>query len=170
MDFASGRFIDSFSDTCKNSSLSISTKKSEVMHHPVPRNQHLHWQKASECCGQHHLVSEAHSPELSSHYVVNAWRINRSAVFGIVHKNMCNQWDNTMETKIKVYQAVVLRTLLGEYCISTVFKESKPLSSIQFSNILSTKWHDNIPDTEIHCSNELFRIYPTLIQSSCQVT
>lgn len=168
VDFASGRFIDSFSDTCKNFSLTISTKKSKVMYHPVPRNQHLHWQIATECCGQNHLVPEAHSPELSSHYFVNAWRINHSAVFGILHKNMCNRWDNTLETKIKVYQAVVLGTLLGEYCISTVFKESKPLSSIHFSNILSTKCQDNIQmyTVVMNCSE----LFSTFIQLSCQVT
>ena len=111
------RSVDKFSEACNNFGLTISTKKTEVLHQPAPgkpyveSNITINGQRLNVVAKFTYLGST-----LSRNVViddeVNVRLAKASAAFGRLYKNVWNRRGITTVTKIKVYRAIVLTTLL----------------------------------------------------------
>ena len=100
---------------------------------------------------------------------VNARLAKASIAFGRLHKNVWNRRGITTETKIKVYRAMVLTTLLYGCETWTVYqRHARKLNHFHTTclrKILGIKWQDKIPDTEVLTTAGLPSIYTILMQS-----
>ena len=166
--------IDKFSNACNNFGLTISTKKTEVMHQPAPGKPYvepnitINGQRLNAVDKFTYLGST-----LSRNVViddeVNARLAKASAAFGRLHKNVWNRRRITTEAKIKVYRAVVLTTLLYGCETWTVYQRHvRKLNHFHTTCLrkrLGIKWHDKIPDTEVLTRADLPSIYTILMQS-----
>ena len=124
--------VDKFSGSCDNFGLTISTKKTEVMHQPAPGRP-------------------------------------GSVAFGRLYRNVWNRRGITIGTKIKVYRAIVLSTLLYGCETWTVYqRHAKKLNHFHTTclrKLLGIKWQDKIPDTEVLTRAGLPSIFTILMQS-----
>ena len=84
---------------------------------------------------------------------INSRLAKASAAFGRLNKNVWDRRGITTPTKIKVYKAVVLTTLLYGCETWTVYKRhSKKLNhfhTTRLRKLLNIKWQEKIPDTEV---------------------
>ena len=109
--------IDKFAEACNNFGLTISTKKTEVMHQPAPGKTYTEpnitingqWLNVVD---KYTYLGSTLSRNLVIDDEVNARCAKASAAFGRLHKNVLNRRGITLETKTKVYWAIVLTTLL----------------------------------------------------------
>jgi len=76
-----------------------------------------------------------------------------SAAFGRLRKTVWNRRGITLETKMKVYRAVVLPTLLYGCETWTVYsRHARKLNhfhTTRLRSIMNIKWHQRIPDTAV---------------------
>ena len=100
---------------------------------------------------------------------VNARLAKASAAFGRLHKNVWNRRGITLETKIKVYWAIVLTTLLYGGKSWIIYQcHARKLNYFHTTclrKLLHIKWQDKIPDTEVLRHASLPSIYTILMQS-----
>ena len=171
--------IDKFAEACNNFGLTISMKKTEVMHQPAPgktyaepniaiNGQQLHAVNKFTYLGSTLLINVVIDDE------VNARLSKASAAFSRLHKNVRNRRGITLETKIKVYQAIVLTTLLYG-CKSWMAYQCHARKLNHFHTtclreLLGIKWQDKIPDTEVLRHASLPSIYTILMQSQLHWT
>ena len=84
---------------------------------------------------------------------VNARIAKASAVFGRLRDSIWDWSEIRLDTKFKVYKAVVLPTLLYACETWTVYqRHAKRLNHFHtscFRKLLKVKWQDRIPDTEV---------------------
>ena len=84
---------------------------------------------------------------------INSRLAKASAAFGRLNKNVWDRRGITTQTKIKVYKAVVLTTLLYGCETWTVYKRhSKKLNhfhTTRLRKLLNINWQERIPDTEV---------------------
>ena len=99
---------------------------------------------------------------------VNARLAKASAAFGRLYKNVWGRRGITLETKIKVYRAVVLTTLLYGCKAWTVYqRHAKKLNHFHTTSLrrlLNIKWQEKIPDTEVLARAGLPSVYTMLMQ------
>ena len=166
--------IDKFAKACNNFGLTISTKKTEVMHQPAQgktyaepnitiNGEQLNVVEKFTYLGSTLLRNVVIDDE------VNARLAKASAAFGRLHKNVWNQRGITLETKIKVYWGIVLTTLLYG-CESWMVYQCHTRKLNHFHTtclrkLLGIKWQDKIPDTEVLRHASLPSIYTILMQS-----
>ena len=152
------REMDRFSSACDNFGLTISTTKTEVMHQTAPGKPY------HEPCvtvkGQNLQVVD-HSTYLGSTLSreanidaeVNNRIAKASAAFGRLRNNVWERRGISTGTKLKVYRAVVLTTLLHACETWTVYsRHAKQLNHFHTSclrRLLRIKWQDKIPDSEV---------------------
>ena len=100
---------------------------------------------------------------------VNTRLAKASVAFGRLHKNVWNRRGITLETKLKVYRAVVLTTLLYGCETWTVYsRHAQKLNhfhTTRLRKLLNIKWQDKIPDTTILIKSNLPSIHTILIKS-----
>ena len=151
------RGVDQFSEACNKFGLTISTKKTEVLHQPAPGKPYvepnitINGQRLNAVAKFTYLGST-----LSRNVViddeVNARLAKASAAFGRLYKNVWNRRGITTVTKIKVYRAIVLTTLLYGCETWTVYRRhARKLNHFHTTclrKLLGIKWQDRIPDTE----------------------
>ena len=166
--------IDKFAKACSNVGLTISTKKTEVMHQPALgktytepnitiNGQQLNVVDKFTYLGSTLLRNIVIDDE------VNARLAKASAAFGRLHKNVWNRRSITLETKIKVYWGIVLTTVLYG-CESWMVYQCHTRKLNHFHTtclrkLLGIKWQDKIPDTEVLRCISLPSIYTILMQS-----
>ena len=152
------RSVDIFSEACNNFGLTISTKKTEVMHQPAPGKTYtepnitINGQRLNAVDKFTYLGST-----LSRNVViddeVNTRLSKASAAFGRLAKNVWDRKGITTQTKIKVYKAVVLTTLLYGCEAWTVYKRhAKKLNhfhTTRLRKLLGISWQEKVPDTEV---------------------
>ena len=83
---------------------------------------------------------------------INARIAKASAAFGRLHGSVWNRSGIRLDTKLKVYKAVVLPTLLYACETWTVYQRHAKRLNFQASclrKLLKIKWQDRIPDTEV---------------------
>ena len=163
--------IDKFAKACNNFGLTISTKKTEVMHQPAPGKTYT--EPNITINGQQLNVVDKFTylgSTLSRNVIddeVNARLATGSAAFGRLHKNVWNRRGITLETKIKVYQAIVLTTLLYGCESWMVYQcHARKLNHFHITclrKLLGIKWQDKIPDTEVLRHASLPSIYTILM-------
>ena len=84
---------------------------------------------------------------------VTARAAKASVAFGRLHTNVWERNGIRLDTKLKVYKAVVLSTLLNACETWTVYqRHAKKLNHFHLSclrKLLKIRWQDKIPDTEV---------------------
>ena len=166
--------VDKFSDACDNFGLTISTKKTEVLHQGAPGKQYF---EPSISVGGQELnavdkftyLGSTLSRNVVNDDEVNARLAKASVALGRLHKNVWNRRGTTQETKIKVYRDIVLTTPLYGCETWTVYKRhARKLNHYHTTclrKLLGIKWQDKIPDTEVLTRAGLPSIFTILMQS-----
>ena len=150
--------MDLFSNAYSNFGLTISTKKTEVIYQPAPKN--LYQEPTVTVNGQKlatvdkfvylgstlsrgvHIDDETHA------------RIAKaSSAFGRLRSSAWERKGVRLSTKLSVYKAIVLTTLLYASETWTVYhRHAKKLNRFHLNclrKMLRVKWQGKVPDTEI---------------------
>ena len=166
--------MDKFSSACDDFSLAINTKKTEVMHQPAPHTPYT--EPSITVKGQRLPTADQFTylgSTLSRAVTIDAETSNRIAkavsAFGRLRSNVWERRGISLQTKLKVYRAVVLPTLLFASETWTVYKRhAKQLNRfhlICLRKILRIKWQDLVPDTEVLNRADMQTVYTMLMRS-----
>ena len=168
------RSVDKFSIACTNIDLTISIKKTEVLHQPTPGKPYVepnitvNGQRLSAVNRFTYLGSTL-SQNVTIDDEVNVRIARASATFGRLHANVWNRRGISLQTKLKVYRAMVLPMLLYACETWTVYQcHAKKLNHFHTTclrKLLNITWQDRIPDTEVLAQADLPSIYTILMQS-----
>ena len=171
--------VDKFSIACTNFGLTISIKKTEVLHQPAPGKPYVepnitvNGQRLSAVNRFTYLGSTL-SQNATIDDEVNVRTARASVIFGRLHANVWNRRGISIQTKLKVYRAIVLPTLLYACETWTVYqRHAKKLNHFHTTclrKLLNIKWQDRIPDTEVLAQADLPSIYTILMQSQLRWT
>ena len=166
------RSVEIFSIACTNFGLTISKKKTEVQHQPatgkpsVEPNITVNGQSAEN---RFTYLGSTLSQNVTIDDEVNIRIARASATFGRLHANVWNRRGISLQTKLKVYRAIVLPMLLYACETWTVYQcHAKKLNHFHTTclrKLLNIKWQDRIPDTEVLAQADLPSIYTILMQS-----
>uniref|UniRef100_A0A8C7WPE7 Reverse transcriptase domain-containing protein n=1 Tax=Oryzias sinensis TaxID=183150 RepID=A0A8C7WPE7_9TELE len=163
--------MDAFSSACDNFGLTINIKKTEVMYQPAPGKPYqepnitVKGQRLQDVENFTYLGST-----LSRNTNIDAEVNNRiakaSSAFGRLRKSVWERRGILQNTKIKVYRAVVLTTLLyGCETWTTYRRHEKLLQQFHLRclrNILNIRWHDRITNTEVLERADLLSVITTM--------
>ena len=152
------RIMDQVSQSCDNYDLTISTKKTEVVHQPAPGKSYneptitVNGQKLKVVDKFTYLGSTL-SRAVHIDDEITARIAKASVAFGRLRANVWERNGIKLDTKLKVYKAVVLPTVLYACETWTVYqRHAKRLNHFHLSclrKLLKIKWQDKIPDTEV---------------------
>ena len=147
--------VDRMSKACDNFQLTISTKKTEVVHQPAPGKPYS--EPTITVNGQKLQVVDKFTYLGSTLFravhidnEVTARTAKDSVAFGRLRTNVWERNGIRLDTKLKVYKAVVLSTLLYACETWTVYqRHAKKLNHFHLRKLLKIRWQDKIPDTEV---------------------
>ena len=150
--------VDRMTQACDNFQLTISTKKTEVVHQPAPGKPYS--EPTITVNGQKIQVVDKFTYLGSTLFravhiddEVTARTAKASVAFGRRRTNVWERNGIRLDTKLKVYKAVVLPTLLYACETWTVYqRHAKKLNHFHLSclrKLLKISWQDKIPDTEV---------------------
>nr|VZH94937.1 unnamed protein product [Spirometra erinaceieuropaei] len=169
------RSMDLFSAACENFGLVINTQKTVVMHQPSPNTATPPNAPQISVNGTQLQVME-NFPYLASTLSLNtkiddevARRISKaSQAFGRLQSTVWNRHGLQLGTKLKMYKAVILPTLLyGAETWTVNTKQARRLNHFHLSclrRILRLNWQDRIPDTHVLKRTRVLSIYTMLRQ------
>nr|VZI48454.1 unnamed protein product [Spirometra erinaceieuropaei] len=169
------RSMDIFAAACENFGLVINTQKTVVMHQPPPNSAAAPNAPQIHVNGTQLQVVE-NFPYLGSTLSHNtkiddevANRISKaSQAFGRLRSTVWNRHGLRLSTKLKMYKAVILPTLLYGAETWTVYtRQARRLNHFHLSclrRILRLNWQDRIPDTEVLERTGIPSIYAILKQ------
>lgn len=168
--------MDLFSNACNDFGLTISTKKTEVLHQPAPSAPYtepsisVNGQKLAVADRFVYLGSTLSRAANIDEEVV--YRIARaSAAFGRLKDQVWQRKGLSLNTKLKVYSAVVLPSLLYACETWTVYsRHAKQLNAFHMRclrSLLHIKWQDRVPDTEVLQRADMESIHAILLR--CQL-
>ena len=150
--------VDRMSKACDNFQLTISTKKTEVVHQPAPGKPYseptitVKGQKLPVVDKFTYLGSTL-SRAMHIDDEVTARTAKASVAFGRLRTNVWERNGIRLDTKLKIYKAVVLPTLLYACETWTVYQRyAKKFNHVHLSclrKLLKIRWQDKIPDTEV---------------------
>nr|VZI26109.1 unnamed protein product [Spirometra erinaceieuropaei] len=155
------RSLDLFSAACANFGLVINTQKTVVMHQPPPNSATAPNAPPQISVSGTQLQVVENFPYLGSTLPCNtkiddkvANRIsNASQAFGRLQSTVWNRHGLQLSTKLKMYKAVILPTILYGAETWTVYaKQARRLNHLHLSclrRILRLNWQDRIPDTDV---------------------
>ena len=150
--------VDRFAAACDNFGLTISTTKTEVMHQPAPgipyhepcitvKGQQLRAVENFTYLGSNLARTPSIDIEVQN-------RISKaSSAFGRLRERVWDRRGIRTKTKLKVYSAVILTTLL--YACETWTPYRRHLRQLHSFHLrclralLHIRWQDRIPDTEV---------------------
>ena len=150
--------MDLLSSACTNFGLTISTKKTEVMYQPAPKKP---YQEPSITVNGQRLAAVDKFTYLGSTLSrcvhiddeINARIAKASSAFGRLRPTVWDRKGVHLTTKLKVYRAIVLTTLLYASETWTIYqRHAKKLNRFHLTclrKLLRVKWQDKVPDTEI---------------------
>ena len=150
--------MNCFSQACENFGLTISTKKTEVMYQPAPekpyQEPHITVKgKNLQAVDNFTYLGSTLSRAVNIDVEVNSRIAKASAAFGRLRESIWERRGLSLATKLKVYHAVVLTTLLYASETWTVYsRHAKQLNHFHLCclrSLLRIKWQDKIPDTEV---------------------
>ena len=150
--------VDQVSDTCDSYDLTISIKKTELVYQPAPGKPYK--EPTLTVKGQRLQVADkfTYIGSTLSRVVhiddkVNARIAKASAAFVRLRGSVWDRSGIRLDTKLKIYKAVVLPTLLYACETWTVYqRHAKRLNHFHTSclrKLLKIKLQDRIPDTEV---------------------
>ena len=167
--------VNHFSRACDN--FTISTKTTGVMHQPAPRKMyhepHIFVNdEPLKATDSFTYLGSTLSREANTDVEVNNRLSKANYAFGRLRKKVWERRGISQETKLKVYMAVVLTVLLYACKSWTVYsRHARKLNHFHtkcLQIILSIKWQDMVPDTEVLTRAGIPSIH-TLLQKA-QVT
>nr|VZI50120.1 unnamed protein product [Spirometra erinaceieuropaei] len=170
------RSMDLFFAACENFGLVINTQKSVAMHQPPPNTATPPNAPPQISVNGTQLQVVENFPYLGSTLSSNtkiddevANRISKaSQAFGRLQSTVWNRHGLQLSTKLKMYKAVILPTLLYGTETWTVYaKQARRLNHFHLSclsRILRLKWQDRIPDTDVLERTGILSIYAILRQ------
>ena len=150
--------VNCFSKACKNFGLTISTSKTEVMHQPAPHKPYSepHITVDGETLknvNKFAYLGSTMSKSVSIDDEVDARIAKASTAFGRLRSSTWERRGIKLSTKLKVYKAVVLPSLLYACETWTTYeRHAKILNRFHLNclrKILKITWQDRIPDTEV---------------------
>nr|VZH96378.1 unnamed protein product [Spirometra erinaceieuropaei] len=155
------RSMDLFSAACENFGLVINTQKTVVMHQPPPNSAtpanappqiSVNGTQLQVVENFPYLVSTLSRNTKIEDEVSN--RISKaSQAFGRLQSSLWNRHGLQLSTKLKMYKAVILPTLLyGAETWAVYTKQARRLNHFHLSclrRILRLSWQDRIPDTDV---------------------
>nr|VZH96743.1 unnamed protein product [Spirometra erinaceieuropaei] len=170
------RSMDLFSAACENFGLVINTQKTVVMHQPPPNSATAPNASPQINVNGTLLQVVENFPYLGSTLsrttkiddeVAN--RISKaSQAFGRLQSRVWNRQGLQLNTKLKMYKAVILPTLLYGAETWTVYtRHARRLNHFHLSclrRILRLNWQDRIPDTDVLDRTGMLSIYSMLRQ------
>nr|VZI52094.1 unnamed protein product [Spirometra erinaceieuropaei] len=170
------RSMNLFSAACENFGLVINTQKTVVMHQPPPNSATAPNAFPQISVNGTLLQVVENFPYLGSTLsrttkiddeVAN--RISKaSQAFGRLQSTVWNRHGLQLNTKLKMYKAVILPTLLYGAETWTVYtRQARRLSRFHLSclrRILRLNWQDRIPDTDMLERTGMLSIYSMLRQ------
>ncbi len=143
--------MDKFAAACDNFGLLINTKKTEVMYQPAPKAQHqeptitVKGQKL-QAVDQFTYLSSTLSHAVTIDIEVNCRIAKASSAFGGLRTNVWDCHGISLATKLKVYRAVVLTTLMYASETWTVYsRHTRQLNHFHTTclrRILRIRWQD----------------------------
>ena len=146
------------SKACDNFQLTISTKKTEVVHQPAHGKPYseptitVNGQKL-QIVDKFAYLGSTLSRAVHIDDEFTARTAKASVAFGRLRTNVWERNGIRLDTKLKVYKAVVLPTLLYACETWTVYqRHAKKRNHFHLSclrNLLKIRWQDKIPDTEV---------------------
>ena len=150
--------VDRMSKECDNFQLTISTKKTEIVHQPSPGKPYseptitVNGQKL-QVVDKFTYLGSTFSRAVHIDDDVTARTAKASVAFGRLRTIVWERNGIRLDTKLKVYKAVVLPTLLYACETWRVYqRHAKTLNHFHLSclrKILKIRWQDKIPDTEV---------------------
>nr|VZI29457.1 unnamed protein product [Spirometra erinaceieuropaei] len=164
------RSMDLFSAACKNFGPVINTQKTMVMHQPPP-NTATHPNALQISVNGTQMQVVENFPYLGSTLSRNTKideevsnRISKaSQAFGRLQSTVWNRHGLQLSTKLKMYKAVILPTLLyGAETWTLYTKQARRLNHFHLSclrHILRLNWQDRIPDTDVLVRTGILSIY-----------
>ena len=150
--------MDQFASACNNFGLTISTKKTEVMHQPAPNAPYSEPKitvdgQQLQAVDQFTYLGSTLSREVVIDTEVNQRIAKASSAFGRLRKNVWDRRGISKNTKLKIYKAIVLPALLYACQSWTVYvRHAKLLNRCHLNclrKILRIHWRDMVPDTEV---------------------
>nr|VZI33765.1 unnamed protein product [Spirometra erinaceieuropaei] len=169
------RSMDLFSAACENFGLIIDTQKTVVLHQTPPNTAAPPNAPQISVNGTQLQVVENFSylgSTLSFNIKIDdevAPRISKaSQAFGRLQSTVWNRHDLQLSTKLKLYKAVILPTLLyGAETWAVYTKQARRLNHFHLSclcRILRLNWQDRISDIDVLERTGIFSIYTMLRQ------
>ncbi|BHF74356.1 hypothetical protein SprV_0501744200 [Sparganum proliferum] len=170
------RSMDLFSAACADFGLDINTQKTVVMHQPPPNSATPPNAPPQISVNGTQLQVVENFPYLGSTLSGNtkiddevANRISKaSQAFGRLRSTVWNRHGLQLSTKLKMYKAVILPTLLYGAETRTVYtKQARRLNHFHLSclrRILRLNRQDRIPDTDVLERTGILSIYTMLRQ------
>nr|VZI12169.1 unnamed protein product [Spirometra erinaceieuropaei] len=170
------RSMDLFSAACENFGLVINTQKTVVMHQPPPNSATVPNAPPQISMNGTLLQVVENFPYLGSTLSRNtkiddevANRISKaSQAFGRLQHTVWNRHGLQLNTKLKMYKAVILPTLLYGAVTWTVYtRQARRLNHFHLSclrRILRLNWQDRIPDPDVLERTGMLSIYSMLRQ------
>lgn len=166
--------MDLFSTACTNFGLTISTSKTEVLHQPAPGEDYLepsitvNGQKLRNVDRFTYLGSTLSQAVHIDDEVYT--RIAKASVaFGRLRSNVWDRRGIRLATKLKVYAAVVLPTLLYACETWTVYsrhvKKLNHFHMCSLRKILKIRWQNRVPDTEVLTQTGMTSIHTMLCKA-----
>ena len=150
--------VDKFAEACLNFGLTISIKKTEVMHQPAPGEAYKEPNiiingERLKAVDKFTYLGSTLSRDVVIDDEVDVRLAKANSAFGRLNTNVWNRRGITRKTKIKVYRAAVLTTLLyGSETWTVYHRHSAKLNHFHTTHLrklLGIKWQDQIPDTEV---------------------
>ena len=150
--------VNHFSRACTNFGFSISPNKTEVMNQPAPRKMYhephifvnVEPLKATDSFT---YLGSTLSREANIDVEVNNILSKANSAFGRLRKKVWGRRGISQDTKLKVYLAVALTVMLYVFESWTVYtRHDRKLNHFHtkcLRIILSIKWQDMLPDTEV---------------------
>ena len=166
--------VTHFSRACDNFGFTISTKKTEVMQQPAPQKMYhephifVNDEPLKATDSFTYLGSNL-SREANIDVEVNNRHSKANSAFGRLGKKVWDRRGISQYTKLKVYMAVVLIVLLYACESWTVYsrhaRKRNHFHTKCLRIILSIKWQDMVPDTEVPTRARIPSIH-TLLQKA----
>ena len=163
------RSMDLFTTACNNFGLTINTKKTEAMYQPAPQKSYqgptvtVNGKKLA-AVGKFTYIGSTLSRNVHIDHEVDTRIAKASSAFGRLRSPVCERKGISLSTKLSVYRAIVLTTILW-----TVYqRHAKKLNRFHLNclrKLLRVKWQDQVPDTEILEQTGMPSVFTMLRQS-----
>ena len=150
--------MDRFASSCTNFGLTISTKKTEVMFQPAPQQRYSEPSitvkgETLKAVDNFTYLGSTISRSVNIDTEVDTRIAKASSAFGRLRVSVWDRRGIKLSTKLKVYKAAVLPTLLYACETWTVYeRHAKKLNRFHINclrQLLKINWKDRIPDTDV---------------------